>query len=591
LARRIDAAPFVPHAKPRASVSFYAQALAESPELPVVRGELNTVFEGCYTSHGDIKRMNREGENSLLTAETSAALAALLAGASYPLDKLAQAWRTVCFHQFHDILCGCAIGVTYREAGERMSEVMDVTCNTADEAVRALAGAMDTRGKGESIDATRVVVFNPLAWERTDVVRVPMQQIGGRAPAALQDEAGKRVPVQISGDELIFVAENLPALGARVYRAAEGAAEPAIKADTAVNALDNGLLRLHVNAESGSIDSLTDLETGRELAGPWAGWGPEAKVNSGMLNRMQVCWEQPHSMSAWNIGDLTRVDHLITGAEVHVVEQGPVRAAIEVRRKVLHSEIVQSIVMYRGLRRIDFETRVDWHEKGSAHADAPMLRVTFAPLLDQSRATFEVAFAGIERPADGREVPALRWADLSDANYGVSLLNNCKYGHQAHGNTLGLTLVRASYEPDNNPDEGLHQFTYSLYPHQGTWKQANTERRAAELNQPVQVAVTDAHTGSVKSGQAWLKSSARNVAVSAMKFAEDQPAQGAAVIVRVYEAHGQSGKARLQFGWPVARAEEVDMLERPIGEVSLSKGAAQVTLKPHEIKTLKLYTV
>ncbi|MCL5998112.1 MAG: glycosyl hydrolase-related protein, partial [Chloroflexi bacterium] len=273
-----------------------------------------------------------------------------------------------------------------------------------------------------------------------------------------------------------------------------------------------------------------------------------------------------------------------------VVEQGPVRAVIEVRHKVLHSEITQRIVLYRGLRRVDFEMQVDWHEKGSAHADAPMLRTTFAPYLDQTHATFEVAFAGLERPADGREVPALRWADLSESDYGVSLLNNCKYGHQAHGNTLGLTLVRASYEPDNNPDEGLHAFTYSLYPHQGTWKKANTEQRAAELNQPVQVAVTDGHPGKVRPGQSWLKCSAKNVAVSAVKFAEDQPAQGAAVIVRVYEAHGQAAKAKLQFGWPVARAEEVDMIEHPLGDVAVRKGTLQLALKPHEIKTLKLYT-
>jgi alpha-mannosidase len=146
----------------------------------------------------------------------------------------------------------------------------------------------------------------------------------------------------------------------------------------------------------------------------------------------------------------------------------------------------------------------------------PMLRTTFAPFLRDTSATFEIPFGAVTRPADGREVPALRWADVSEDEQGreprpwraarirLSLLNDCKYGYQAHGNTLGLTLVRASYEPDNNPDEGLHRFTYALYPHAGNWRTAGTIRRAAELNQPLVAAVTSAHGGTLKPGQPWL---------------------------------------------------------------------------------------
>jgi alpha-mannosidase len=411
-------------------------------------------------------------------------------------------------------------------------------------------------------------------------------------PAALQDDSGQQLPVQVSGDQLIFVAQSVPPLGLRVYRPIQ---EPFEEAEHIVigrdgNGLDNGILRLHVNASSGAIDSLVDTEVGQDIAGPWSGWGPEAKVNAGMINRLQIVWEQPHPMSAWNIGDVTRIDNLISGAEVRTIEQGTVRGVIEVRRKVLHSEIVQHIVMYRGLRRIDFETVVNWHERGSAHSDAPMLRATFAPFLNQTQASFEVAFASIERPADGREVPALRWADLSEEGYGVSLLNNCKYGHQAHGNTLGLTLVRASYETDNNPDEGLHQFTYSLYPHAGNWKKANTERRAAELNQPLQTVVTNGHRGHLRPGQSGLKTSAQNVAVSAVKLAEDQPDHGTAVIVRVYEAHGKPANARLQFKWPVVRAEEVNLVEGYVHNLPLTRSGVSVSLHAHEIKTVKVYT-
>ena len=587
MARKIDAAPFVPHARPSSSVAFYEQSLAESPELPVVKGELNTVFEGCYTSHADIKRMNRDAENSLLTAESIATLAAQSAGYAYPLGELAEAWRTLCFHQFHDILCGCAIGVTYREARERMEKVTQTARAVTAQAMQMLAARVNTEMAG---DGHRIVIANPLAWERTDVVHIPLQSLGGPAPVTLIDESGAQTPVQVSGDELIFVAKDIPALGMRVYKVSQEPMEgaPTIRADE--NTLDNGILRMHVNADSGSIDSLLDCEEGRDLAGPWAGWGPEAKLSSGMINRLQVLWEQPHPMSAWNIGDITRVDHLITGAQVRVVEQGPVRGVIEVRRTVLHSEIVQRIVMYRGLRRIDFETQVDWHEKGSAHQDAPMLRATFAPFLDQTQATFEVAFAGITRAADGREVPALRWADLSEEGYGLALLNDGKYGYQAQGNTLGLTLVRASYEPDNNPDEGMHRFTYSLYPHSGTWKKANVEQQGAALNQPLQATITDAHAGTLRAARSMVRCSAKNVAVSAVKYAEDQPQTGRAIIIRVYEAHGRAGRGTLQVNWPVRRVEEVDLNEHALGEVETNRSAFGVALGAHEIKTFKVYS-
>jgi alpha-mannosidase len=586
MARKIDAAPFVPHAKPSSSVAFYERALAESPRLPVVRGELNTVFEGCYTSHADIKRLNRDAENSLLTAETIATLAAQASDYSYPLGELAEAWRTLCFHQFHDILCGCAIGVTYREAHERMEQVMQTTHSITEQAMQKLAAQANTETPGEG---ARLVVVNPLAWKRTDVVRIPSSSLGGTLPTSLIDDAGKQHAVQVSGDSLIFIARDVPALGMRVYQVSQEPLQDAAVVQAHENTLDNGILRLHVNADSGSIDSLLDCETQRDLAGPWAGWGPEAKVNSGMLNRMQVLWEQPHPMSAWNIGDITHVDHLITGAQVRIIEQGPVCGIIEVRRSVLHSEIVQRIVMYREMRRIDFETQVDWHEKGSAHQDAPMLRATFAPFMDKTQASFEVAYAGITRAADGREVPALRWADLSEEGYGLALLNNCKYGYQAHGNTLGLTLVRASYEPDNNPDEGLHRFTYSLYPHTGTWMQAGVERQGAALNQPLQVMVTDRHAGTLGAAQNMISCCGSNVIVSALKYAEDQPQLGKALIIRAYEAHGNAWKGTLHVQWPVSHVEEVDLNEQVLRTVEVGEGGFDLEVAPHEIKTFKLY--
>jgi alpha-mannosidase len=198
--------------------------------------------------------------------------------------------------------------------------------------------------------------------------------------------------------------------------------------------------------------------------------------------------------------------------------------------------------------------------------------------------------------ADGREVPALRWADLSenrgDHPFGLSLLNNGRYGHQAHGNTLGLTLVRASYEPDVNPDERLHRFAYSLYPHSGSWQSSGTLQQAAGFNQGVLVTITSAHSGPNTPGQAGLSTSTPQIVISAVKLAEDQPEGQSAIIVRLYEAFGQPCEAALHLVWPVQQVEEVNLMEEIPAQdpapLTIAGDAVWLTFKPHEIKTLRM---
>ncbi|MHB0859450.1 MAG: alpha-mannosidase [Anaerolineae bacterium] len=580
-ARELDKTPFLPHTQMSDLLSFYTAAEKEATDLPVIRGELNTTFEGCYTSHSDIKMLNRQGENALLSAESLAAMADILADTPYPLEALDEGWRNVLFHHFHDILCGCAIGATYRDAAQALAPTLETAAAIACQSVDRLAGQVDT-GTGEG---PRCVVWNPLAWERTDLVRLT-EDAFGETPAALVDDAGNAVPVQVSEGELLFVAHDVPALGCRVYRPAEALAS----SESAATATDDGTLRnallsLHVNEHSGAIDVLLDLEHDR-VVDPMARWrGVERKVNAGVINRLQVLWEQPHPMSAWNIGDITRIDSLLDGATVRVVERGPVRATIEVEHKLLNSSITQRYRLYAGMRRVDVETELDWHERGGRDVDAPMLRATFKPGLGSSTAAFEVAFAGLERPATGDEVPGLRWSDISDAEYGFSVLNNGKYGHQAHGNTLGLTLVRSSYEPDNLPDQGLQSFTYALYPHAGDWRAASTDRRAAEFNQPLQVAMTDTHPGQVRAGAALLTCDPANVMVSAVKWAQSGER---ALIVRLVEMHGQPADARVQWSLDVQRVERVNPLEDRISELPCRPDGCELPMFSHEIATIKL---
>ncbi|MCE5322509.1 glycosyl hydrolase-related protein [bacterium] len=577
--------PFFPKTKMNSFVNFSEKIKASGAKLPVVEDELNTIFEGCYSSHGDIKWLNRYGETSLLTAETLAALASIDAGLDYPIKTLADAWKNQCFHQFHDILCGCAIGSTYREAAETLKPSHDSLMSIISDSASKFASRVDT-GSGEP----KVVVINQLAWDRTDLVEVDIKSIGkDLTNVSVKDESGKLFPAQILDGKLVFVAKDVPSLGCKVYSIVDEKADTDIKADEAELNVENDLIKVSINPNSGAVSSLLLKKDNIEFAQPKQGWGPEGKVNAGMLNRFMIYFEQPHPMSAWNIGDITRVDSLISGAEVKVVESGPVAAAIEVKHKFLSSSLTQQIRVYMGMDRVDFVTEVDWHEKGGATHDAPMLKTTFTPYLGDSKAAYEIPFGAIERTANGQEVPALRWADLSDSKAGITLANNCKYGHSAQGNTLALTLVRASYEPDNNPDEWLHHFTYSIFPHAGSWKDSGAICGASQLNQPLVSVVEPAHAGALKPGEPMLNLDSDSVIISAVKFAEDQPSDGAAVIVRLFESKDEPAKAVLSTKWSIIKAEETNMLEEQGKALQANGNSISLDFGKSEIKTIKLY--
>ncbi|UCE43871.1 MAG: alpha-mannosidase, partial [Candidatus Bathyarchaeota archaeon] len=249
------------------------------------------------------------------------------------------------------------------------------------------------------------------------------------------------------------------------------------------------------------------------------------------------------------------------------------------------SKISQYISLYRGIPRIDFHTIIDWREESDDKTEAPMLKVSFTPILGDSRATFEIPFGYIERVADGTEVPALRWVDLSDSECGLSLLNDSKYGFDVKGNTVRMTLVRTSYSPDPRPDQGINEVRYSIYPHRGSWKEALTFRRGYEINHPLEAFVvsnTSVSSGSEPEENSFVQVKPENVVVSCVKLAEDSNGY----IVRIYDATGTESEAELLFSFVIQEASEVDMLERNLEALKPQGNKLRVLLRPHEIKTI-----
>ena len=236
---------------------------------------------------------------------------------------------------------------------------------------------------------------------------------------------------------------------------------------------------------------------------------------------------------------------------------------------------------------MDVKTGVDWHEQ---HI---LLKVAFPVSVHNSKASFEIPYGSIERPTTRNtpaekaqfEVPALRWADLSDSRHGFSLLNNCKYGYDAKGNVLRLSLLRSPTWPDPHADQGRHEFIYSLYPHGGTWRDAFTVRQGYDLNYNLIAMQVPRHQGDLPAQYSFVQLSPENVVLTAVKKAEDDNS----LIFRFYEWAGKNGEVQMRLPEGAVSAVETNLMEKPQGSpLELQGGAVSLSTKAYEIKTVKI---
>ncbi|MBS7654278.1 alpha-mannosidase [Candidatus Bathyarchaeota archaeon] len=546
----------------------------KSLSVPTINDELQFTFDGCYTTHGDIKRYNRLCEALLVDAEILCSLADI-----YHQDRLRETWLKMLFNQFHDILDGSGSAEAYVYPRMLAQEVIEASEEIINSAIKTLSDKIDF-----SKDGLPVVVFNTLSWDRLDVVKVRIpKNLIPQNPVAVSYDGRYKSPVQVHGDELTFLA-HVPPVGYITYYIVEGDAseEPFLAKDD--NVLENEHFRLEINKSSGTIRTLYDKMNKRFVF-------KEDRyqfTRPVLSNLMQVLYEVPHPMSAWIIGEISRIENL-RNAEIEPFENGPVKGTVKVKWKYHNSEINQYISLYKDLPRIDFYTIINWQEVSDDETEAPMLKVSFTPILDKSKAFFEIPFAYIERTPDGTEVPALRWVDLSDEEYGLSLINNCKYGFDVKGYTVRMTLIRTSYSPDPRPDQGVHEITYSLYPHRGDWKKSMTFRVGYELNRPLKAYPILARSESEcrlsePEERSLLKVKPDNVVISCIKNSEDSND----IVIRLYDATGEGAESEVQFNFRVGEVYETDLMENPMKALKFQDGKVSLRLKQFEIKTMRV---
>jgi len=563
--------------------SFFKKVESSGVNFPVVKKELNFTFPACYTTQAQSKKWNRTAEGLLLQAERFSALAVASGYRDYyPERDIDEAWKTTLRNQFHDILDGSSIGPVYEEVGRYYRDAFARGQRALDFSLETITNEIDTR-----VEGIPIVVYNPLFWPRTEPVTADVSLPFTPASLKVLDGRGGEVPVQVlerkEGEaqtrfRLIFLAENMPSFGYRLYRAvaSDKAGEaPRGRLTVSARVMENEYFRLEIDEKTGWIKSLYDKRAEKEIL-------------SGPGNVLEAIVDEPESMSAWELGFKGEPVKLgaAGGVTVRVVESGPVRSVVRITTPYSRSVFEQDLTLYAGLPRLDCRMKIDWQERNV------MIKAAFPLNLKSGQAEFEIPFGSIARPTDGAEVPALRWIDLSDpaSGAGVSLLNDCKYGFDVKGTTLRMSIVHGATNPDPEADRGRHELAYALYPHAGTWREADTLRRGYEFNNALIARTAMSHKGRLPGERSFIHSSPAGVVLSSMKMESGYNSRN--IIVRLYEAFGRKTEARISFPWPV-EFEETDLIERPVkgsvaGVSSGKENEIVVPMGPYEIKTLKV---
>lgn len=609
--REIADWPIFPSVKSSSTDAFFTAVEKADPKLPVVDADLNFTFEGCYTSQSNIKRATRVSEIIMPEAEATALIAGAVAKMPYPTDTLFMGWRHTLFNHFHDILPGSGVHATYEYSQGLFQEVQAAASTIRTRALRMLGSKVNTsfaapdkdsafgNGLGDGLgagagdpsvpggitgwnagaaSAEPILIYNQKPWARTETV---FAKIWNKDVAddrvVVKDASGKEVRGQVVArghywghhfTTVAFKAENVPALGYKVY-AVDSAAEP-IHVDGVhldrkfpegtesmiieINdsgVMENEFLRVEMDFPSGGIKHMIDKETGYDYV-------PEGKL----LGVIEAYREVHRGMSSWAIGQIAECTTLGNG-KLTVASHGPNRVAFRSEHKYNQSSINVEIGLNAGSRTVDFKLNMRWVEIGTPETGVPMLRAAFPVNVTDGTPIYEIPFGAQKRVQSLQEIPALKWADLSDEKFGVTLVNDSKYGHSCVDNTLRLTLIRSSYDPDPLPEVSDHEIKFAVVAHKGAFDISAATRAGEEFNSPMAIVSTSVQKGTLPAEKSFVEVLTPGVFMSAIKKAED----GKGIVVRVFDMEGKKTTAKIKISdlvKPDSKAVETDVLERPV---------------------------
>ncbi len=558
--------------------------------IPTWDSELYLEFHrGVYTTQANQKRNIRNTEVAMLNTEKWASLA-WLDGDRYPDSQLTEDWEKLLFNQFHDLAAGSGIGVIYKDAQQDFDWVRMSTDQIAARALQTVSERVDTQTRGS--DLVPVIIYNPLGWRRSGEVRVHLQLPASSTAQAYRlvgqsGDAAHSVATVVNRDPqtgevtLDIRALDVPALGYKVIwvDSSAHAAAPLPKGTESDSGdtftLENAALKVVINKTTGCITSLYDKRGGFETLAPGS-----------CGNELEAYRDMPKQYDAWNIdpGTYEETPTLLNTVD-SITDAGPY--GVRVTRTWQHSKFVQTISLGPDADYVDVDSRIDWHER---HV---LLKAAFTLAATSPFATFEIPYGTIKRPTTRNnsweqaqfEVPAQRWADLGDGKQGFSLLNQTKFGYDAVGNELRLTLLRSPTSPDPEADQGRHHCHYALYPHAGSWKDAMTVRLGWEYNYPLKALVASEHGGPLPAEHSFASADPDDVVLTAVKKAED--AKG--LIFRVYEWAGKNATVDFHVPPGATGATVTNLMEKPEGDpLTVTDGEVKVPIHPYEILTIRV---
>lgn len=561
IARRVVDLEGCPRAQ-HMSVSRYMNDLERdlAARLPVWTGELYLEkHRGTLTSIHGVKRGNRKAEIALRDAEWALSLARIV-GKDYPAEKLEELWKVLLTNQFHDVLPGSSIAPVNDRAIREFGEVRSGAEALRDEAIRSI---------GEPV-SDKVTLANSLSWTRqgeivlSDIPGAKVPAAEGVVTQAFEDVEGAR--------KLAVCGLAIPPLG--FVSIPLGEEKHAVGSPFAVEGsrVETPFASVHFD-DRGRIVSFIDKAVGREL------------VREGGAFNIFWCGEDiPGDSDNWDI-DADYVLKLHDSARLvsrEIVADGPLQLRIRGKFEIGdRSTLTQDIVFHSTTPRVDFETQVDWRETHK------LLKAGFDTTIFAETARHEIQFGHLQRPTHQNlstdrarfEVSNHKWTDLSEAHYGIAILNDCKYGISVLGGDMRLTLLKSGTQPDHRGDNGVHRFDYALLPHDGMFSAASVIRPAYEFNIPV-IAVP----GCSAAEMSLASVDAANVLIETVKWSED----GNALVLRLYEAEGALTRCILSFGVKVMRAAAASMLEEEYGELAIVDNRLELEFRPFEIKTIRV---
>lgn len=563
--RCIDRIPGLPHLKTSTAGEYFRNlqdTVANTDQfVHTWDGELYLEYHrGTYTSQGYNKRMNRKMELLYRRAEWMTVMNGMIAGTleQAEQEKLTEGWKHILTNQFHDIIPGSSIHEVYQDSRKDYEFIRQNAKEVEDAFFR---NAVHER-------AHCFTVINTAGWERNALVTVPETESG-----VYHDAQGNVLTMQRHEKGAYVELCDVPPMGMKqIYFVPGGHEEEKVLFGINQKEIETPFYTLCIN-EYGQITRLYDKTFDREVL-------PEGE----RANVLQMFEDKPLDNDAWDIDIFyqQKMREITELTKFEIKECGALRLTIHMEWKYMRSTIVQDMILYSRNRRIDFKTYVDYHEQHQ------LLKAAFPVDIRSTYGTYDVQYGNVRRPNHWNtswdqarfESVAHRWADLSERGYGVSLLNDCKYGHDIKDNVMRLSLLKAGTHPDYLQDQGVHEFTYSLLPHGGDFVEGRTVQEAFALNDPMQVIKGHLETGY----ESFLTIDNEQVEVDAVKKSES----GDAIVVRFHEFAGSRQNVELKFGFPFYAWTESDLRERPIGECPVS-GPIRMEVKPYEIKTILLY--